>query len=101
VHECPYFQAKEDVTVSEPKDEMTVVELREYIEAVEDLVEIERLLEEELQRSEPRKTAVKILQDRLSELQPKSTDGNEKAPDTGGEEHDPDAGTESGTEGAD
>lgn len=90
-HECPHYQEKEKViAVGNPKDELTIAELRDYIETTTDPAEIERLLVEEQQREEPRKTAVKLLQDRLKELQ------QGKAPNTGGEGHDTNAGIENG-----
>lgn len=81
-HECPKFKPKEaiqaeveagtdakaeDKTAVNPGD-MTVQELKQYLETVEDSEEVQRLLDAELASKDPRKTAIEALEDKLEEL---------------------------------
>lgn len=55
---------------STPKSEMTIEKLKEYLETAEYITDVEELLQAELARNpEPRKTAVRLLEDWLNVYQ--------------------------------
>lgn len=77
-HDCPEFKARggvAEVEATEAPEEMTVAELRAFAARTDDVAVLQDLLVREEARENPRVTAIRMLKDRLDELEGENSRG--------------------------
>lgn len=68
---------KKEIPDTNPPEEMTIEELKQYLETAEIIDDVEDLLEAELAKPDPRSTAVKLLEKWLQDADEEDTEGGE------------------------